>query len=92
MSAATLDRPVHRTDADLADAAIDLARHLLETSQGDESRAEARRRERLGALLADDQGRQLILAMTDEVLRIDEPRLAAERVADVVAATPPFTG
>ena len=86
MSASTLSRPVQRTDAELADEAVALARRLLASSQRDESRAEARRRERLGALLADEQGRQLIFAMTDEVLRIDEPRLAAARFADVVAA------
>ncbi len=81
-----MPRPAQRTDADLADEAVDLARRLLVESLGDESRAEMRRRERLGALLADEQGRQLIFAMTDEVLRINEPRLAAERFADVVAA------
>ena len=86
MSASTISRPAHRTDADLADEAVELARRLLAEGLGDESRNEARRRERLGALLADEQGRQLIFAMTDEVLRIDEPRLAARRFADVVAA------
>ncbi len=78
------DRSTH-TDAAQTETAIELARQLLITSQADESRAEKRRRERLGALLADDQGRQLIFAMTDEVLRIDDPSLAAHRFADVVA-------
>jgi len=86
MNASTLSRPAHRTDAALADDAVELARRLLAESLGDETRAEARRRARLGALLADEQGRQLIFAMTDEVLRIDEPRLAAQRFADVVTA------
>jgi len=86
MNASTLSRPAHRADTELAAEAVELARALLSTSQSDESRAEARRRERLGALLADEQGRQLIFAMTDEVLRIDDPRLAAERFAAVVAA------
>ncbi|MEP4594306.1 MAG: bifunctional proline dehydrogenase/L-glutamate gamma-semialdehyde dehydrogenase, partial [Ilumatobacter sp.] len=73
-----------RTDAALADAAVELARRLLSTSLQDESRREVRRRERLGALLADERGRQMIFAMTDQVLRIDDPALAADRFADVV--------
>lgn len=73
-----------RSDADLADDAVRLARQLLATSLRDESRREVRRRERLGALLADERGRQLIFAMTDQVLRIDEPALAARRFSDVV--------
>lgn len=75
----------HRSDAELADAAVALATILLRTSLDDESRREVRRRERLGALLADERGRQLIFAMTDQVLRIDDPQLAADRFADVVA-------
>jgi RHH-type proline utilization regulon transcriptional repressor/proline dehydrogenase/delta 1-pyrroline-5-carboxylate dehydrogenase len=74
----------HRSDTELVDDAIELARRLLTTSLQDESRREVRRRERLGALLADVRGRQLIFAMTDQVLRIDDPALAADRFADVV--------
>ena len=74
----------HRTDEQLVDDAVELARRLLTTSQADESRRKVRRRRRLGALLADPTGRQLIFAMTDEVLRINDPQLAAERFADVV--------
>lgn len=82
----TAAHPVsHRSDADLVDGAIELARRLLSTSMHDESRGEVRRRERLGALLADERGRQLIFAMTDQVLRIDDPALAADRFADVVS-------
>ena len=97
MSASTVSRPSHppigdptRTDESshdesaLVDSAIALARQLLVTSLNDESRSEVRRRERLGALLADDQGRRLIFAMTDEVLRIDDAQLAAQRFAQVV--------
>lgn len=71
-------------DHELADLAVEMARSLLVESQLDESRAEQRRRARLGALLADPDGRQLIFAMTDQVLRIDDPVLAARRFADVV--------
>ncbi len=74
----------HRSDEDLANDAVELAERLLTTSLKDESRREVQRRERLGALLADERGRQLIFAMTDQVLRIDDPSLAADRFADVV--------
>lgn len=73
-----------RADDELVDVSINLARSLLSDSQADESRRENRRRVRLGALLADDDGRQLIFAMTDEVLRMGTPVLAAERFAAVV--------
>ncbi len=76
------------TDADLADEAVELARRLLSTSLQDESPREIRRRERLGALLADERGRQMIFALTDQVLRIDDPDLAARRFADVVRRHP----
>ncbi len=88
LDGAALDEAAHHdaalTDAALADEAVELARRLLSTSLHDESRREIRRRERLGALLADECGRQMIFAMTDQVLRIDDPALAADRFADVV--------
>ncbi len=77
---------LRRTDAELAVAAVELAARLLTSSRRDESAAEVRRRRRLGALLADDEGRQLIFALTDEVMRIDDPRLAAQRFGAVVGA------
>ena len=80
--------PSRRTDAELVAHAVALAHRLLATSQLDESRREVRRPERLGALLADEAGRQMIFAMTDEVLRIDSPKLAARRFAEVVRRHP----
>lgn len=88
MSATVAPPEARRCDDDLVDDAVDLARRLLTESLGDESRSEARRRERLGALLADERGRQLIFALTDQVLRIDDPALAARRFADVVGRHP----
>ena len=76
------------SDADLADEAVALASRLLELSLADESRTERRRRNRLGRLLADAEGRELILALTDEVLRLDDPRVAARRFAELVRAHP----
>ena len=77
-----------RADDALADAAVDLARELLVTSLAVESRGERRHRRRLGRLLADDHGRELILALTDEVLRMSDDTAAAERFAECVSSFP----
>ncbi|MFT4616347.1 MAG: RHH-type proline utilization regulon transcriptional repressor/proline dehydrogenase, partial [Halioglobus sp.] len=69
-------------------SAIDLARSLLVVSLADESKQERRRRERLGRLLADHNGRELILSLTDEVLRLDNPAVAAKRFAELVREFP----
>ncbi len=83
------DGPVKvSNDAELADDAVALATRLLELSLADESRTERRRRDRLGRLLADAEGRELILALTDEVLRLDVPVVAARRFAELVHAHP----
>ncbi len=76
------------TEAALVDEAVEVARRLLARSRNDETRRERRRRDRLGALLADEHGRQLIFALTDEVLRITDVRLAAQRISDVVDRFP----
>ncbi len=95
MSVATVETPNTddgRTDPPgervLVDDAIELARRLLATSLDEESMRERRSRRRLGALLADPDGRQLIFGLTDEVLRIRSPALAARRFADVVDRHP----
>ncbi len=82
----TATPPNGRVDAELVEDAVDLAARLLGDSRRDETTAETRRRDRLGALLADDDGRQLIFALTDEVMRIDHPRRAAERFSAIVRA------
>ncbi len=50
------------------------------------TRAERRRRRRLGRVLRDDAARGLVQSLTDDVLRIDDPHRAARRFADLVAA------
>lgn len=49
------------------------------------TRAERRRQDRLGRLVADPAGRNLVFRLTDEVLRLDRPRSAAQRFASLVA-------
>jgi RHH-type proline utilization regulon transcriptional repressor/proline dehydrogenase/delta 1-pyrroline-5-carboxylate dehydrogenase len=91
MTAALLDPingDVRSHDGEQADAAVALARELLAVSLADESARERRRRERLGRLLADVHGRELILALTDEVLRLNDPAVASRRFAELVHAHP----
>ncbi len=76
------------TDGALADRAVELAERLLVASTEGATRAERRRQARLGRLLEDPAGRELILALTDEVLRFDDRRTAARRFAQIVARFP----
>src|SRR6188768_4155614 len=61
---------------------------MLAGSLADATRSERRRQHRLGRLLEDPSGRQLLFALTDEVVRIDEPGRAAHRFAAVVRQYP----
>lgn len=71
-------------DGELAEKAVVLARELLRAALSDETSGERRRRLRLGRLLADPDGRELVLALTDEVLRIDDHRRAAQQFDAIV--------
>ena len=56
---------------------------LLERAEALTSRTERRRSRRLAALLGDDDARDLLLDLTDQVLRIRDPRRAARRLHDL---------
>jgi RHH-type transcriptional regulator, proline utilization regulon repressor / proline dehydrogenase / delta 1-pyrroline-5-carboxylate dehydrogenase len=76
------------TDHERADLAVELAGRLLEASTSGATRSERRRQARLGRLLEDPAGRELILALTDEVLRFGDRRTAARRFSQIVAEHP----
>ena len=76
----------HDDDHDLVDEAIALADSLLRAALAGATRRERRQLRRLGRLVADPAGRELVQHLTDEVLRIDSDRRAGRRLADVVAA------
>jgi RHH-type transcriptional regulator, proline utilization regulon repressor / proline dehydrogenase / delta 1-pyrroline-5-carboxylate dehydrogenase len=76
------------TEQQLVDDAVELARTLLRQSVQTATRRERRRQQRMGRLLADPAARELVFGLTDEVLRIDEPRRAAQRFAAVVTTHP----
>ena len=84
MSAPTVEPPRQLPDdATLIAKAQARALALLETSLADTSRAEAATSRRLARLLADDAGRDLLLDLTDQVLRIRDPERAARRLHDL---------
>ncbi len=58
---------------------------LLEASLEDTSRKEAASSKRLARLLADDAGRDLLLDLTDQVLRIRDAKRSAKRLHDLTA-------
>ena len=80
----TAPDPTLDTSDDPSDVAVGVARRLLIAGEAELTRAERRRRARLGRLIADPAGRELLFALTDQVLRIDEPSRAAERFAAIV--------
>jgi len=73
----------------LAPTAERRARELLTAALAGTTRKERRAAQRLGKLLADDDGRDLILDLTDQVLRIRDRRRAARRLRDLVAQGAP---
>ncbi len=67
-----VDRAIRRTEA------------LLAGSLDDATRSERRQQRRLAAVVHDDRLRALTFALTDEVLRFDEHRRAADRFRAIV--------
>jgi RHH-type proline utilization regulon transcriptional repressor/proline dehydrogenase/delta 1-pyrroline-5-carboxylate dehydrogenase len=61
--------------------AIEIADELLRAAVATTTRSERRRQDRLGRIVADAPGRELVQRLTDEVLRLDRPRAAAKRFA-----------
>ena len=92
MSAATIDPSKAATgqfalpaDEYLMAKAEVRALALLKASLQDTSRKEEASSKRLARLLADDAGRDLLLDLTDQVLRIRNAKRSAERLHDLTA-------
>ncbi len=71
-------------EALLVERAEQLAASLLEDAERRRTPHERRQSARLTRILADPGGRTLILALTDEVLRVRDPRRAARLLSDLV--------
>ncbi len=76
-------------DDDLVDVSVARATALLRDAQRLTTRRERREAQRLAALLADSAGRELLLGLTDRVMRIPEPHVAAEVFAEVAEGRAP---
>jgi RHH-type proline utilization regulon transcriptional repressor/proline dehydrogenase/delta 1-pyrroline-5-carboxylate dehydrogenase len=72
-------------DDELARRAEVRALALLARSLADATPAERRTAARLGRLVVDEAGRDLLLDLTDRVVRIRDPRRSAETLAHLVA-------
>ena len=72
------------SDAELVDAATALADEMLREALAGSTRRERRQLHRLGRLVADPGGRELVQRLTDDVIRIGSDRRAGQRFADVV--------
>ena len=71
--------------------AIALAATLLREAEALEAstpRRDRRRRQRMSAIVGDPAAQAFTMALTDEVERIEDPRRAARRFADLVATMP----
>ncbi len=75
----------------LIDETQSLALRILERSLDTTTRRERSRSSRLSGLLADIAGRDLLLDLTDQVLRIREPRRAARRLRDLTRSRVPHS-
>ena len=71
-------------DSVAIEEAIALADTLLREALANSTRRERRQLRRLGRLVADPAGRELVQRLTDEILRIPSNRRSARRFADVV--------
>jgi RHH-type proline utilization regulon transcriptional repressor/proline dehydrogenase/delta 1-pyrroline-5-carboxylate dehydrogenase len=71
-----------------------IAAHVATAARDLETRTDRRRRRQIGALVADPSGSAFLTDLTDQVMRIRDPRRAAQRLRDLVrAAGPPaFAG
>ncbi|MGH9136427.1 MAG: proline dehydrogenase family protein, partial [Acidimicrobiales bacterium] len=72
------------SDEARVEKAITLADQLLRAAESSITRSERKRQDRLGHLVADPAGRDLVQRLTDEVLRLDRSRTAMRRFAAIV--------
>ena len=72
------------SDAELVEEAVALADKVLREALAGSTRRERRQLHRLGRLVADPGGRELVQRLTDDVIRIGSDRRAGQRFADVV--------
>ncbi len=82
------------SERELVERAIAVAGSLVERAGELETRAQRRRARRYGRMFDDPAGKTFTLDLTDQILRIDDPRRAAERFHALVRerGIPAFPG
>jgi RHH-type proline utilization regulon transcriptional repressor/proline dehydrogenase/delta 1-pyrroline-5-carboxylate dehydrogenase len=85
---------VGRNEPELVERAVALASELIERAQAGGTRAQRRRARRFARMFDDPAGKTFTLELTDQILRIHDPRRAAERFHALVRehGIPTFPG
>jgi len=82
------------TSADLPTRAVGLAAELLRASRAFETASEVRRTAQMARMMEDQTGKKFTIVMTDQVLKIIQPRRAAARLDSLIRqyGIPSFLG
>lgn len=73
-----------RVPAELPRQAVELAAELLRASRRHETAAEQARTAQMARMMRDEAGKKFTIVMTDQVLKIGDPRQAAARLDSIV--------
>lgn len=76
--------PVLQSSGDLPQRAIVLAAELLQASRQHETKAEQARTAQMARMMQDEPGKKFTIVMTDQVLKIADPRQAAARLDSII--------
>jgi RHH-type transcriptional regulator, proline utilization regulon repressor / proline dehydrogenase / delta 1-pyrroline-5-carboxylate dehydrogenase len=74
----------HRLPADLPTRAVKLAAEILRESRKRETSQERGRSAQMARMMQDENGKKFTIVMADQVLKINEPRLAASRLGSIL--------
>lgn len=74
----------HVLPADLPKQAIQLAGELLEHSRAHEDRTSRAHAAQMARMIGDEAGKKFTISMTDQVLKIEDPAKAAERLNSLI--------
>jgi RHH-type transcriptional regulator, proline utilization regulon repressor / proline dehydrogenase / delta 1-pyrroline-5-carboxylate dehydrogenase len=78
-------RPAVELSPDLPQRAVTLAAELLRASRQHETAAERQRTAQMARMMSDELGKKFTIVMTDQVLKIADPRQAAARLDSLVS-------
>lgn len=84
MNLSNPSNPSGRLSQDLPLRAVALAADLLRASRQHETRAEQSRTSQMARMMRDEPGKKFTIVMTDQVLKIADPRQAAARLDSII--------